>query len=536
MAPARFVGVDGPRWFLRAMYTGSAAVDPDAAAPLEAALRDVVVVRGSDPMAVRDPLPLRLPPQAQEGRPRPRPSRTGRTSRTRTSRTRSRCPSAARRSPRPVGLSTRRLTAAPDAPTLDRVSTSTRPAASSAQRRADFRQAGPLRRALRRIRDEDDLEAQDLQVESEQAGATAVVRCSLGGEVCIAGTLRVGHAAPAGRGPTLEAELYDGTGSVALVFLGRRRIRGVEPGRALVARGRLTKRDGLPDALQPVVRAPARRCLTAPGTARAAGRGPPRSSRRWAAARGLVDSALPATVFVLVRLVDPRARRRDRLRAGRPASSLLGLRLRRGESLQQVGSGFFGLVLAVLVARATGTGKGFFLPGILTTAAHRRRLRGLAGRAPARGRPGARGVRRQVRRLGARTPACAGPARSRPPSGRSPSSCGPAWRTASTGCPATATGCCSSSSTRSSGRSSCGAALLTVAAGAPVRLRRRPAAARARPRLTRAGAVRSGQAGRPRPVRAGGRRAARPARPRPRWSRPAAARRRPRARPRAWAR
>jgi hypothetical protein len=66
MAPARFVGVDGPRWFLRAMYTGSAAVDPVAAAPLEEALRDVVVVRGGDPMAVRDPLPLRLPPQAQE--------------------------------------------------------------------------------------------------------------------------------------------------------------------------------------------------------------------------------------------------------------------------------------------------------------------------------------------------------------------------------------------------------------------------------------------------------------------------------------
>ena len=34
------------------------------AAPLEAALRDVVVVRGTDPMAVRDPLPLRLPAEA----------------------------------------------------------------------------------------------------------------------------------------------------------------------------------------------------------------------------------------------------------------------------------------------------------------------------------------------------------------------------------------------------------------------------------------------------------------------------------------
>lgn len=65
LAPARFVGVDGPRWFLRALFTGAAAVDEAVATPLEAALRDVVVVRGSEPMAVRDALPLRLPPQVQ---------------------------------------------------------------------------------------------------------------------------------------------------------------------------------------------------------------------------------------------------------------------------------------------------------------------------------------------------------------------------------------------------------------------------------------------------------------------------------------
>lgn len=66
LAPARFVGVDGPRWFLRALFTGAAASDPQAAEPLEAALRAVVVVRGNDPMAVRDPLPLQLPPEAQQ--------------------------------------------------------------------------------------------------------------------------------------------------------------------------------------------------------------------------------------------------------------------------------------------------------------------------------------------------------------------------------------------------------------------------------------------------------------------------------------
>lgn len=64
--PARFVGVDGPRWFLRALLTGPAAVDRATAAPLETALRDVVVVRGSEAMAVRDPIPLRLPPEVAE--------------------------------------------------------------------------------------------------------------------------------------------------------------------------------------------------------------------------------------------------------------------------------------------------------------------------------------------------------------------------------------------------------------------------------------------------------------------------------------
>jgi hypothetical protein len=62
--PARFLGVDGPRWFLRAMITGPAATEPDAAAVLEDVFRDIVVVRGHEPMPVREQLPLALPPQA----------------------------------------------------------------------------------------------------------------------------------------------------------------------------------------------------------------------------------------------------------------------------------------------------------------------------------------------------------------------------------------------------------------------------------------------------------------------------------------
>jgi len=64
MRPIRFVGVDGPRWFLRGLLAGAAAADPAAAAPLEAVFREVVVVRGEHPVPPRDLLELRLPAEA----------------------------------------------------------------------------------------------------------------------------------------------------------------------------------------------------------------------------------------------------------------------------------------------------------------------------------------------------------------------------------------------------------------------------------------------------------------------------------------
>ncbi|MBA2416201.1 MAG: DUF3710 domain-containing protein [Geodermatophilaceae bacterium] len=67
--PARFIGVDGPRWFLRALITGPAATDDGAAKPFEQALRQIIVVRGSEPMPVREQLPLRLPTDPRESQP-----------------------------------------------------------------------------------------------------------------------------------------------------------------------------------------------------------------------------------------------------------------------------------------------------------------------------------------------------------------------------------------------------------------------------------------------------------------------------------
>ncbi|MFI9154173.1 DUF3710 domain-containing protein [Streptomyces sp. NPDC053367] len=61
----RFVGVDGPRWFLRGVISGQGAVQPQAAGLLEQIFRDTVVVRGEGPMAPRDPIVLKLPNDAQ---------------------------------------------------------------------------------------------------------------------------------------------------------------------------------------------------------------------------------------------------------------------------------------------------------------------------------------------------------------------------------------------------------------------------------------------------------------------------------------
>nr|WP_277605996.1 DUF3710 domain-containing protein [Glycomyces sp. L485] len=62
----RFVGIDGPRWFVQATFQGTRALEEDAAPELDEALRNVVVDRGSAAMPVREPLPLKLPPKMAE--------------------------------------------------------------------------------------------------------------------------------------------------------------------------------------------------------------------------------------------------------------------------------------------------------------------------------------------------------------------------------------------------------------------------------------------------------------------------------------
>ena len=101
-----------------------------------------------------------------------------------------------------------------------------------------------LRRFLQRLTATDsELEAERLQRESAECGAVPAGECSQGQVVSVAGRLRTVAYTPRTNLPTLEADLYDGSDVVTLVFLGRRSIAGIEPGRQLTARGRIAIRD-----------------------------------------------------------------------------------------------------------------------------------------------------------------------------------------------------------------------------------------------------------------------------------------------------
>jgi hypothetical protein len=89
------------------------------------------------------------------------------------------------------------------------------------------------------------LDAHELQEQVElRPRCVPLQQVKPGGCVEVVGRLRSVVYTPSEVVPTLEAELFDGSDTVELVWLGRRRITGIEPGRRIVARGRVGLHDG----------------------------------------------------------------------------------------------------------------------------------------------------------------------------------------------------------------------------------------------------------------------------------------------------
>jgi RecG wedge domain len=101
---------------------------------------------------------------------------------------------------------------------------------------------GYLRRLTRRLTDDpEQLDVEELSEEAASTGAQKAVDCQRGQEVTMVGTLRSVEANTRGCAGGIKAELFDGTEAVMLVWLGQRRIPGIESGRTLRVHGRVGK-------------------------------------------------------------------------------------------------------------------------------------------------------------------------------------------------------------------------------------------------------------------------------------------------------
>ncbi|GAA3376615.1 OB-fold nucleic acid binding domain-containing protein [Streptomyces sannanensis] len=104
---------------------------------------------------------------------------------------------------------------------------------------------GRFRRMLDRLSSsQEDLHSAELQEDTQATGCTPISDCHDREIVKVTGTLRTVTLRPRAGVPALEAELYDGTAPLDVVWLGRRQIVGIEPGRKLIASGRISMSHG----------------------------------------------------------------------------------------------------------------------------------------------------------------------------------------------------------------------------------------------------------------------------------------------------
>ncbi len=103
---------------------------------------------------------------------------------------------------------------------------------------------GRLRSGIRQWASQDHDEAVDLQRDVVKAGCLCIADAPDRTPVTVQGTLRTVTLRPRGGVPALEAELYDGTGTITVLWLGRRRIAGIFPGRAIKVTGRIGVHNG----------------------------------------------------------------------------------------------------------------------------------------------------------------------------------------------------------------------------------------------------------------------------------------------------
>jgi hypothetical protein len=105
------------------------------------------------------------------------------------------------------------------------------------------RRVGRLRATLDRWASQSGEEERELRASSERSGCRPISEARDRDRVELEGVLRTVTLRPRGGVPALEAVLFDGSGTVTLVWLGRRRIGGIQPGRSVRVVGRIGRND-----------------------------------------------------------------------------------------------------------------------------------------------------------------------------------------------------------------------------------------------------------------------------------------------------
>ena len=101
-----------------------------------------------------------------------------------------------------------------------------------------------IRRTISRWASPSEAEARDLRKTFAGSDVVPIAEALSRTPVKLRGTVRTVTLRPRGGVPALEAELYDGTATLTLIWLGRRRIAGIGPGRAIEVSGRIGEHDG----------------------------------------------------------------------------------------------------------------------------------------------------------------------------------------------------------------------------------------------------------------------------------------------------
>src|SRR4051794_3351885 len=101
-----------------------------------------------------------------------------------------------------------------------------------------------LRSGLRQWASDSRAEAAELRTDAVRSGCCPIDEAPDREPVTVQGSLRTVTLRPRGGVPALEAELYDGSGTITILWLGRRRIAGISPGRSLEIQGRIGAQEG----------------------------------------------------------------------------------------------------------------------------------------------------------------------------------------------------------------------------------------------------------------------------------------------------